>query len=244
MWKYIVQKTGKYIVLLLAATLVIYLILDLAPGDPAKVILGKPVIYLYPEEATEVSVELDVAGEMICTYPAYKDGWQVIAHPDGTLIDGEGKTYTCLFWEAEGENTFDFSKGFCIPGADTAAFLEESLTVLGLNARERNEFIIYWLPRMEGNPYNFIAFQNEAYTDQAELNITPQPDSLLRVFMAWKPLDKAVDIEPQEFTPFVRQGFTAVEWGGAEITNREQNAHIPQEYGHFCGLSTGFELST
>ena len=217
MWKYILQKMAKYAALLLAATLVIYLILDLAPGDPAKCVLGKPVIYLYPEEVTEVSVKLDVAGEMICTYPAYKDGWQVTAHPDGTLTDGEGKTYTCLFWEAEGENTFDLSKGFCIPGADTAAFLEESLTALGLNARERNEFIIYWLPRMEGNPYNLITFQNEAYTEQAGLTITPQPDSLLRVFMAWKPLDKAVDIETQELTSFVRQGFTVVEWGGAEI---------------------------
>ena len=217
MWKYILQKMAKYAALLLAATLVIYLILDLAPPNPALCILGKPVIYLYPEEVTEVSVTLDVAGEMICTYPVYGDGWQVTAYPDGTLTDGEGKTYTCLFWEAEGENTFDLSKGFCIPGADTAAFLEESLTALGLNARERNEFIIYWLPRMEGNPYNLIAFQNEAYTDQAGLTITPQPDSLLRVFMAWKPLDKAVDIEPQELTPFVRQGFTVIEWGGAEI---------------------------
>ena len=217
MWKYVVQKIGKYIVLLLAATLVIYLILDLAPGDPAKVILGKPVIYLYPEEATEVSVKLDVAGEMLCTYPTYTDGWQVTAHPDGTLIDREGKTYSCLFWEAESAADFDMTRGFCIKGSDTAAFLEESLTALGLNARERNEFIIYWLPQMENNPYNLISFQQKTYTDQAELTITPTPDSLLRVFMAWQPLKQAVDIEPQELVPFAREGFTVVEWGGTKI---------------------------
>ena len=217
MWKYIVQKIGKYIALLLAATLVIYLILDLAPGDPAKVILGKPVIYLYPEEATEVSVKLDVAGEMLCTYPAYADGWQVTAHPDGTLIDREGKTYSCLFWEAESTAGFDMTRGFCIKGSDTAAFLEESLTALGLNARERNEFIIYWLPQMENNPYNLISFQQKDYTDQAKLEITPTPDSLLRVFMAWQPLKQAVDIEPQELVPFDREGFTVVEWGGTKI---------------------------
>ncbi|MBR5283553.1 MAG: hypothetical protein IKU27_00650, partial [Clostridia bacterium] len=147
MWKYIVQKIGKYIALLLAAIFVVFVILEQAPGDPAKVILGKPVIYLYPEEVTDVSVRLDVAGEMICTYPAYRDGWQVTAHPDGTLIDREGKTYSCLFWEAESAADFDMTRGFCIPGADTASFLEESLTALGLNVRERNEFIIYWLPR-------------------------------------------------------------------------------------------------
>ncbi len=217
MWKYVLQKVGRYAALLLAATLVIYLILDLAPGDPAKVILGKPVIYLYPEEVTEVSVKLDVAGEMICTYPAYKDGWQMTAHPDGTLVDGDGKTYTCLFWEAEGMNTFDLTRGVCVAGADTATFLEEHLEAMGLNGRECNEFIIYWLPRMEGNPYNLITFQQDAYTDQAGLEITPAPDSLLRVFMAWKPLDRWIDVEPQTFEPFTREGFTVVEWGGAEI---------------------------
>ena len=70
---------------------------------------------------------------------------------------------------------------------------------------------------MEGNAYNLITFQQEAYTDQAELTITPQPDSLLRVFMAWQPLDKPIDIEPQVLVPFVHEGFTVVEWGGAEI---------------------------
>lgn len=51
----------------------------------------------------------------------------------------------------------------------------------------------------------------------AELEITPTPDSVLRVFMAAKPLDAPVDIEPQEFAPFERVGFTVVEWGGSII---------------------------
>lgn len=217
MWKYVVQKIGKYIVLLMAAIFVVFAILEQAPGDPAKVILGKPVIYLYPEAVTDVSVRLDVDGELTCTYPAYQDGWTVTAHPDGTLIDREGKTYSCLFWEAESTADFDMTRGFCIKGSDTAAFLEESLTTLGLNARERNEFIIYWLPQMENNPYNLISFQQKTYTDQAELTITPTPDSLLRVFMSWQPLKQAVDIEPQELASFDREGFTVVEWGGTKI---------------------------
>ena len=79
------------------------------------------------------------------------------------------------------------------------------------------KFPVYWLPQMEQNPYNLIAFQADAYTNSAELNITPAPDSLFRVFMAWKPLDTAVDIEPQEFAGFERSGFTVVEWGGAKV---------------------------
>ncbi|MBQ9925500.1 MAG: hypothetical protein IJO51_05730 [Clostridia bacterium] len=37
----------------------------------------KPVIYLYPEEETEVTVKLDYAGELTTTYPEYKDGLPV-----------------------------------------------------------------------------------------------------------------------------------------------------------------------
>ncbi len=218
MWKYVLKKVLWYGALLLGATLVFYLILDLAPGNPALCILGKPVIYLYPEEATEVEVRLDIEGELICTYPTYQDGWRMTAYPDGMLVDGAGKTYSCLFWEAESEGHFDMTRGFCVPGADTADFLEESLTALGLNARERNEFIIYWLPRMEGNAYNLIAFQQEGYTELAGLEITPVPDSLLRIFMAWKPLAQPVEIEPQLLQPFTRDGFTVVEWGGTELS--------------------------
>ena len=80
-----------------------------------------------------------------------------------------------------------------------------------------NEFIVYWLPRMEHNAYNLRTFQGEAYTDSAKLDITPEPDSLLRVFMAYVPLDNAVDIEPQQLETFERKGFAVVEWGGSEI---------------------------
>ena len=102
-------------------------------------------------------------------------------------------------------------------GSDTAAFLEDALRQLGLTDKEANEFLIYWLPRMEGNAWNLIAFQSDAYTEAARLTIDPAPDTLLRVFMAWKPLDKAVDIAPQTLTAPERRGFTAVEWGGAQV---------------------------
>ena len=179
----------------------------------------KPVIYLYPETETEVTVSLDYHGELTCTYPAISEEgtWTVTAAPDGTLTDAAGQTYNYLYWEGVSDAEYDFSQGFCVPGADTAAFLEEALANLGLTRREANEFIVYWLPRMEGNPYNLIAFQTDAYTDRAVLTIAPEPDTLLRVFMAWRPLDAPVEIEPQALAAPERAGFTAVEWGGAEV---------------------------
>ena len=178
---------------------------------------AKPVIYLYPERKTQVSVTLDFDGELTSTYPAYGEGWTVDASPDGTLTDPlTGREYYCLFWEGETDTEYDFSTGFCVAGADTAAFLEGALTDLGLTEQEANEFIIYWLPRMEENAWNLISFQTTAYTDSAVLTIDPVPDTLIRVFMAWQGLDQPVEVAPQTFTAPERTGFTAVEWGGAE----------------------------
>lgn len=52
---------------------------------------------------------------------------------------------------------------------------------MGLTPKEYNEFIVYWLPQMQKNKYNYITFQNEAYTGSAVLNINPKSDSMLRV---------------------------------------------------------------
>lgn len=199
--------------LCLAALLLLSACREAEAGD------AKPVIYLYPEEETDVTVRLDYNGTLTCTYPAYEDGWTVTAAPDGTLTDESGQTYSYLYWEGVARTEYDFSRGFCVPGEETAPFLEDALARLGLTRREANEFIVYWLPRMEPNPYNLIAFQAEAYTDHARLTVTPEPDSLLRVFMAWKPLEAPMDLPAQELPAFARTGFTVVEWGGAELSS-------------------------
>ena len=186
-------------------------------AEPDSSMSAKPVLYLYPEQETQVTVRLNYDGELTCTYPAYKDGWTVTAAPDGTLTDAAGQTYSYLYWEGVTQAEYDFSQGFCVPGEDTAAFLEDALARLGLTRREANEFLVYWLPRMEPNPYNLIAFQSAAYTDSARLTVTPEPDSVLRVFMAWTPLEAPAEVPEQDLPGFQRSGFTLVEWGGAEI---------------------------
>ncbi len=177
----------------------------------------KPVIYLYPKEETKVTVKLDYNGELTCTYPEYNKGWTVTASPDGTLTDESGMQYNYLYWEGETYTQYDFSKGFCIKGEDTAEFLETSLEALGLTRREANEFIVFWLPMMQGNEYNVISFQTEAYTNSAKLEVNPTPDSIIRVFMAYKASDEYVKIDAQELTAPKREGFTVVEWGGTEV---------------------------
>ena len=179
---------------------------------------AKPVIYLYPEEKTDVSVSVDFTdgGELTCTYPEYADGWNVTAMPDGTLYDSDGNEYYCLYWEGEGNSKLDISKGFCVKGEDTAEFLREKLLHIGLTPREANEFIIYWLPIMEDNKYNLITLHTDDYSKSVPLTVSPKPDTVIRVFMTFKPVSEFVEIEEQALPVYTRSGFTVVEWGGSE----------------------------
>ena len=181
---------------------------------------AKPIIYLYPKEETECTVKLTLRGELTCTYPAYGEkGWQnFTAYPDGTLVFPDGMEYYALYWEGIQNVAWDLSQGWCVAGTDTAAFLDWALAQLGLTRREANEFIVYWLPLMQENPYNVISFQTAVYTDNAVLEVTPAPDSMLRVFMTFYPSDELLEIQPQELPGFTRVGFTVVEWGGSLVS--------------------------
>lgn len=188
--------------------------------DQLMVFAAKPVIYLYPEEETtiNVKVELDDYSEFSCTYPEYHEetGWTVTAKPDSTLTDENG-TYPYLFWEAATTREWDMSKGFVVKGEDTASFLKEKLSYLGLTPYEYSEFISFWLPKMKNNKYNLITFQTDDYEEMAKLIVTPQPESVQRVYMTYKPLDSWTDVPEQILHPFQRNGYTMIEWGGSEI---------------------------
>jgi len=194
----------------------------LLPLDPIKLkesgyqIVEKPIIYLYPEQTQEIEVQLEYDGELTHTYPKYNNGWKVTANPDGTLIDSKNKEYYALYWEGEPNKDYAINEGFIIPGQQTIGFLENSLSKLGLNRKEANEFIIYWLPKMENNPYNLIHFSTTQYEEMAKLNITPTPETLIRVMMVFKPLDNPIKIKKQNLNSMSkkRNGFTVVEWGG------------------------------
>ena len=183
----------------------------------------KPVIYLYPTEEVEVTVELDYEGTLDFIYPDFDpelDAWHIEAHPDGTLINiADGKEYPYLFWEGTPAECpdYDLTTGFVVAGEKTVELLEQILGQMGLIPKEYNEFIVYWGPRMKINPYNFIHFAGAELDEIAKLTITPEPDSILRINMIFSPLNKRIEVTPQEITPFEREGFTVVEWGGVEI---------------------------
>lgn len=184
---------------------------------------AKPVIYLYPEQETKVNVQLTFNGTLTSTYPTLPpEGWSVTAQPDGTLTDEEGRSYRYLFWEGVANVDWKQDSGFLVKAEDAREFLEESLTQLGLNELEQNDFITYWLPKLEKNGESFVTFAAEQYTDNAVLTVTPQPDSVLRVQMLISKVDDSnraafQKLLEQELPRFEREGFVLVEWGGTDL---------------------------
>lgn len=180
--------------------------------------LEKPVIYLYPEVAADISVTLGSPGALTASYPVYDGGWRVTASPDGSLMDSAGREYYALYYEADTVLPCDEKTGFVVAREELVSFLEEKLALIGLTDREAEEMIVYWLPRMQAHPYVFVRFAEEEFIDDAmPLDITPAPDSVIRVCMQWKGLDEQIEVEEQRLEGFERKGFTVVEWGGTVI---------------------------
>lgn len=177
---------------------------------------GKPVIYLYPSKTTDISVKVNPTGGFTKTEPAHGNGWQVKAEPNGNLYNYQDqKNYPYLFWEGYALNYQMSDEGFVVAKQDVNKFLREKLAIQGLNDKEINDFVEFWLPRMQNDPYYFVTFVPQAEFDQmAPLTVSPRPDTVIRVFMDFQALDKPIQVKEQKLTTPKRIGFTVVEWGG------------------------------
>jgi hypothetical protein len=180
---------------------------------------GKPVVYLYPEKTTEVSVKVFPGEGVRVSDPEYGDGWNVVAQPDGTLTNmTDGKWYGSLFWEGGSDVPYEMPKqGFVASADDLDGFFDQELAQLGLVGREIADFKEFWIPKMleSGKPYYFITFLPREQIDQmAPLAIYPKPDTIIRVMMDYEGLDTAKSVDGFRIRTPERRGFTAVEWGG------------------------------
>ena len=138
-----------------------------------------------------------------------------VAYSNGDLYDKNNKYYYALYWDEKRYNEVDFHEGFYVENNNAIKFLEEKLNIIGLNDKERNEFIMYWLPILEKNEKSLVYFE---LTKEREISnkliINPRPDSLLRLSIHIKKVNSKINIKEQILERFVRYGFTAVEWGG------------------------------
>lgn len=174
---------------------------------------GKPVIYLYPEQTTDVSVH--VGAQVTVSEPQYHDGWSGVAHPDGH-VDVSGVSYPYLFWEGTGHGLYPtISKGVIVPTRDVQTTITSHLLQLGLHENEINDFLGFWMPRMPQTPFVRLSWLGISDMNElAPLSISPRPDTMIRVFLDFEGVIVPYVIERQTFTSLPRKGFTVVEWGG------------------------------
>jgi len=174
----------------------------------------KPVIYLYPEETTEVLVRVVPDIAFTNTIPEIVDNeWQVIADPSGELRFGK-ETYPYLFYESLTRQRFDLSKGWVVEGEKVVSWFDEYLPKMGLNDKETKDFLDYWGVHLPPSEYYRITLLDpEEYDKAAHLTIAPAPDTVIRVILAIDAIDKLIDLEAPVLNPPEREGFVAVEWG-------------------------------
>jgi hypothetical protein len=179
---------------------------------------GKPVIYLYPEKAMNINVQVEPNQGISISEPKYpNNGWDVFAKPSGELTF-ENKKYPYLFWEGASDVSYEQSRrGWVVRKKDVNSFLNSKLAGLGLIQKEINDFKEFWVPEMLKNnkPYYFITFLSQRKIDQiAPLTITPGPDTVIRVMMDYSELEEYEEVEGFNIRTPERSGFTVVEWGG------------------------------
>ena len=181
---------------------------------------AKPIIYLYPEKETLINVQLGYPENLTHTYPKYKEWWwNVIANPDWSLVDVKSnRNLYALYWEGYTKKEKNVEDWFVVKWEDTIPFLEEKLALLWLNEREAEEFIVYWLPKLEVNAYNLIRFRSQEEIEKGmPLKVNPQPDSVIRVLMEYKPLEEKIELAEQKLVKNERKGYSVIEWWWTEI---------------------------
>lgn len=179
------------------------------------IIVFKPNIYLYPNEKTRLSVNLDFpkGGKVVTSVPEYGNGWKVTADKNGWIDD----TYLYLFYESSQPDVWQQNEGWLVAKNQLKTFFTENLTDYGFAGREIQDFTDYWIPRLTTSEYYTIYPQTQDLIKTViDLNCSPEPDNLMRLFYLIQEAGDNPENEPatpQTDHTFVRKGFFITEWG-------------------------------
>lgn len=176
-------------------------------------VVYKPNIYLYPNEQSDLSVRLSfpLGGTIITSIPEYGSGWNVSVSPSGLI----NNVYPYLFYESNQPDVWQREHGWIIQTTQLESFFRKNMTDYGFNDREVNDFIEYWIPRLNTYPYYSIYPQTKDIIDQViQLDISKQPDNILRLFYVIKGHNQLqTGITAPAIASFAREGYFVTEWG-------------------------------
>lgn len=205
--------------------------------DVPPTIVKKPAIYLYPQKLLTINIRVNIDGEMTKSIPPYKQGWTVVATPQGK-IDGK---YDYLFYEAKLNVAPVLSReGWVVPYKGLEEWFDQHLIELGLNAREASDFKAYWLHTLEpANYYAIRLIDRKCIDEKLQLDISPKPQTLIRLIFHFQPMDQDFSLKTPKLQKMERRGFTVVEWGGiVEGSNNNRDIGVAPAYS-FSQSDTG-----
>ncbi len=196
-------------------------VLDFGEHGPIFTV-RKPVIYVYPQAVQDVTVSVKLDGELIAEYPKSNEGtWRMKASPEGTLFDPmTEKRYGYLFWEGSSKKGFEIdpNQAHLVRGEEAESFLDRVADAYALNAKERTDFVSYWIAQLGRNPYSLVQLIPESeYAAYAKMSVTPEPDTTIRLFMVFMRTAEPRAVGAPQLAQLTRRGYTVVEWGGTNL---------------------------
>ncbi len=179
---------------------------------------AEPLVYIYAEQPTEISLAPGPGVTLTASCPTLDGAWRVITQPDGSLLDaGTGQRWPHLFWEGASHPLPRPQRGRVVARDVLPEHLRAALTAQGLRGQEIDDFLAAWLPQLQQAPWAFVTFHPQPLIDAlAPLEISPAPETLIRVHMDAWPLQQPIAVEPPTYEPrpAERQGLVVVEWSG------------------------------
>ena len=191
----------------------------------------EPVIYIYSSSQKEYQIKLGSKITPLSTYPPHhpKEGWLAKGNHNGSItMSGNGRNHKYLFWEGSSVYLPAKTDGFIVHFDTLDVFFSETLSKLGLNENEIQDFTEYWVPQFDSSDeYYRISFYTQALIDQLfPLEITPKPMQVIRILMDYEGIGKErVDWARQELVPVERMGDELIiEWGGIKRPEQRSNS--------------------
>lgn len=181
--------------------------------------VAKPIIYLYPTAPTYVAVQVKTKGKVVVSNPTYpQGGWKnILAFPDGNL-QYHKQPYSELFYESSISTFEKPTQGIVIPTAHLTENLNEILGQLGLVGSEKQEFLSFWVPKLQALNSSYIFFSVLSPTAKKAIDnviITPKPETQIAFIAYFKPINSPNYGSTLQLPPTPQRiGFTSVEWGG------------------------------
>ena len=174
---------------------------------------GKPNLYLSGAPGTAVQVSLKYAADsnVLAAVPAHgPGGWKVRLDEDGHHLRGPGADrYDYLFYDFRTEtDRLTDQRQYCVAKDGLLASLTLYLTASGFTEREVRDFAEYWAVRFPPADRYCVYPQETADVDGlAELQISPKPSRMTRVWFLIVPESPPGNAEARATRPLPRQNW-------------------------------------